>query len=70
VDVPGGELRSHSGERTTKITSRQEPEGRLLLQGVGEIPWSLTVDTANGELSGAAVGDGVVFALFGSCTRP
>ncbi len=70
VDVPGGRLREHGGERVTSIGRHERKNGQLLLQGVQERAWSVSISEATGGLTATAAGDGFGFVLFGACTNP
>lgn len=70
VDVPGKQLREHGGSRKTQIRSQMSRNGQLILQGVKERAWSVSISEATGRLTGTAAAEDADFVLFGVCTRP
>ncbi len=56
-------------ERTTKIESLTQEEGKLILQGVQRgLGWSMTIAQENGAMTLTAAGDRMAFVIFGACT--
>ena len=58
--------------RTVKIKSVGRGDGRLLVQGeevgVGGIAWDVVIAESTGAMSGAVLGHGGGFLMFGACT--
>jgi len=56
--------------RSTPVDSRRIIDGKLIVQG-GEFgrAWGVVINIESGDMSAAITGDGVVFAVFGSCTH-
>lgn len=56
-------------ERTAKIESLTQEEGKLILQGVQRgLGWSMTIVQENGAMTLTAAGDRMAFVIFGACT--
>ncbi len=56
-------------ERTAKIESLTQEEGKLILQGVQRgLGWSMTIAQENGAMTLTAAGDRMAFVIFGACT--
>ena len=61
--------RANGEERTTKIESLTQEEGKLILQGVQRgLGWSMTIAQENGAMTLTAAGDRMAFVIFGACT--
>ncbi len=61
--------RANGKERTAKIESLTQGEGKLILQGVQRgLGWSMTIAQENGAMVLIAAGDRVAFVIFGACT--
>ena len=61
--------RANGEERTAKIASLTQEEGRLILQGVQRgMGWSMTIAQENGAMALTAAGDRAAFVIFGACT--
>ncbi len=61
--------RADGKERTAKIESLTQGEGKLILQGVQRgLGWSMTIAQENGAMVLTAAGYRVAFVIFGACT--
>ena len=61
--------RANGKERTAKIESLTQGEGKLILQGVQRgLGWSMTITQENGAMVLTAAGYRVAFVIFGACT--
>jgi hypothetical protein len=61
--------RANGEERTAKIESLTQEEGKLILQGVQlGLGWSMTIAQVNGAMTLTAAGDRMAFVIFGACT--
>ncbi len=61
--------RANGKERTAKIESLIQEEGKLILQGVQRgLGWSMTIAQENGAMVLTAAGYRVAFVIFGACT--
>jgi hypothetical protein len=61
--------RANGEERTAKIESMTQEEGKLILQGVQlGLGWSMTIAQENGAMTLTAAGDRMAFVVFGACT--
>ncbi len=61
--------RTNGEERTAKIESLTQEEGKLILQGVQRgMGWSMTIAQENGAMTLTAAGDRTAFVIFGACT--
>jgi hypothetical protein len=62
--------------RTSKIKRVEHIENKLILQGVEEgvenvddgLAWSIAISKKTGKVVLSASGDGVAYAVFGTCT--
>ena len=62
--------------RTSKIKRVEHIENKLILQGVEEgvenvddgLAWSIAISKKTGKVVPSASGDGVAYAVFGTCT--
>lgn len=70
VDVPAKALREHGGERKTEILNHLRRDGQLILQGVQDRAWSVSISEQTGRFTATSTADGVAFVLFGACTIP
>jgi hypothetical protein len=68
VDVAGKNLSEHNGERTTAIQSHTRANGQLLLQGVQERVWNVSISEESGLFTATAAEHGTGFVFFGACT--
>ena len=61
--------RANGEERTAKIESLTQEEGKLILQGVQRgLGWSMTIAQEDGAMTLTAAGDRTAFVIFGACT--
>ncbi len=61
--------RANGEERTAKIESLTQEEGKLILQGVQlGLGWSMTIAQESGAMALTAAGDRMAFVIFGACT--
>ncbi|HEY3064997.1 MAG TPA: hypothetical protein VGL09_04355 [Methylomirabilota bacterium] len=72
VDVGGRLVSGAATGRTAKITSVGHGGGRLLVSGeemgIAGIAWNVVIVEASGAMSGAVLGHGGGFLMFGACT--
>lgn len=70
IDVKSGRIREHGGgSRSTEIQSHQRMGGRLILQGVQERAWSVSISEETGDMTMTAAGDRHGIVVFGACTE-
>jgi hypothetical protein len=72
IDVAGRVVTGAATGRTAKIKSVGRGDGRLLVQGeevgMGGIAWDVVITENTGAMSGAVLGHGGGFLMFGACT--
>ena len=72
IDVAQRVVSGAASGRTAKIKSVGRGDGRLLVQGeevgVGGIAWDVVIVENTGAMSGAVLGHGGGFLMFGACT--
>jgi len=54
----------------TKIAVIEKLDGMIVLNGIEQRSWSMSIAENAGDLSLTAVGEGEVFSVFGSCISP
>jgi hypothetical protein len=70
VDPRAKTLTEHNGSRKTVVGSVTNKDGQLVLQGIENRAYSISITASTGRLSASTAGPDVGFVFFGACTNP
>jgi hypothetical protein len=70
VDPRAKTLTEHNGSRKTVATSVTSKDGQLVLQGIENRAYSISITASTGRLSASTAGPDAGFVFFGACTNP